>query len=290
MSKKNEVALWTNPQSFAIVAAADVAMNPELAELMDESDQNGFEPPTTGLPRVQIRQKELRDKESGKKVVAGAGGFRIYDPVSQSAGVQTPDVDGEVGLILTPVLDGTSRVYWPSLNDPKPSCKSLDGKFGQGNPGGECATCPMNQWVDGERPACNQQQNVLVYDWAMRTCYVFQLGRSALRPWSLFKAAVDRTGQPLHSFKIRVTSSYKSEPQPHFVPVFELGDQIDLESFKRIREVRQSWRGAYNEAVEADESPDNGNVHDTTYDDGDGGGEGELPEGVTPVNGEKDFL
>lgn len=42
--------------------------------------------------------------------------------------------------------------YWPGGNEDEnapPSCSSMDGECGVGNPGGPCCECPHNQWGTG---------------------------------------------------------------------------------------------------------------------------------------------
>ncbi len=38
-------------------------------------------------------------------------------------------------------------------------CRAVDGKFGVGTPGGECAKCPKFQWANNEPPECNLLHN-----------------------------------------------------------------------------------------------------------------------------------
>ena len=60
------------------------------------------------------------------------------------------------------------NAYWSDEytggNEP-PDCSSLDGKFGIGEPGGECSVCPKNQWGTGrdeKGKACNNRRRVYI--------------------------------------------------------------------------------------------------------------------------------
>ena len=47
----------------------------------------------------------------------------------------------------------------------KPDCVSLDGQCGTGNPGGQCAACPFNQYesaAEGSGKACKETRTLLV--------------------------------------------------------------------------------------------------------------------------------
>lgn len=46
------------------------------------------------------------------------------------------------------------RAFWReafSGEGNPPDCTSIDNLIGQGDPGGECATCPLNEWGSGSR-------------------------------------------------------------------------------------------------------------------------------------------
>lgn len=69
-----------------------------------------------------------------------------------------------------------SRAYWSKSLDEggagsPPDCVSIDGSIGIGNPGGECATCPLNQFntargakegETGRGKACNETRQLFM--------------------------------------------------------------------------------------------------------------------------------
>jgi hypothetical protein len=68
------------------------------------------------------------------------------------------------------VYQTVARGYWAETFDSSgggtpPTCVSNDGKKGLGNPGGSCATCPLNQWGSdargGNGKACREMR--LIY-------------------------------------------------------------------------------------------------------------------------------
>ena len=256
-------------------------MNPELAGEIEDNDFDGYDSAQEALPIVSIRQKPLADEKSGN-VLYNAGGFRIYDPVTVSSGRVIPDQES---LNITVLADQPSRVYWPQGNFDKPQCRSNDSKTGIGDPGVNCATCPKSQWVNGERPECTAQMNCLAYDHALQSCYILRLGRSALRPYTNFKATVKRIGNgipaPLHTFQLTITTKYETEPAPHYLPVFQIERQIDIELFRRVKQLRQELNERMTRTVQVDTADDEHPAHNDmpTADPG-----GELPPGVEPVN------
>lgn len=78
-----------------------------------------------------------------------AGGVLMFeDPCSNDP--ENPEYVPEiVGVIVDHF---PTNAFWPdkdSQSEP-PACASLDGKIGHGNPGGDCKTCPLNEFGSGE--------------------------------------------------------------------------------------------------------------------------------------------
>ena len=89
----------------------------------------------------------------------------ILDGLSWSV----PTLEGEESA---KALDGiivhwtTPRAYWRTSLDEgggsaPPDCFSPDGEYGTGDPGGDCFTCPFNQWGSAEKgggKACKEKR------------------------------------------------------------------------------------------------------------------------------------
>ena len=85
-----------------------------------------------------------------------------------------PTLEGEesrkelAGVILDhyPVRAYWEHEYGKDGSSAPPACSSIDGIRGVGNPGGECAKCPKNEWQsgkDGRGKACRQKHRVFLY-------------------------------------------------------------------------------------------------------------------------------
>jgi hypothetical protein len=93
------------------------------------------------------------------KIPAG-GGLTFEVPGDDP---DNPDTVRElVGVIIDHHL---TRTYWENQEytgeSRQPDCTSPDGKIGIGEPGGDCRTCPMNQWGSaavGRGKACRAQR------------------------------------------------------------------------------------------------------------------------------------
>lgn len=84
--------------------------------------------------------------------------------------IPTEDGDTDVQKEIVGVIVGHSpeNVYYAAQyeggNEP-PDCVATDGKLGVGNPGGDCLSCPYNEWGSGEDgigKACQNRHKVFI--------------------------------------------------------------------------------------------------------------------------------
>ena len=160
---------------------------------------------------------------------------RIKMPIGNMTTWAIPDIDGEkpaeqfTGLI---VAWRRVRFYWAS-NVPTgmpPSCTSLDGVKGVGDPGGNCATCPFAQFGSATTPdgrqgrgqACKECRElwVLLPGWSLPAIlvapptsakeikrYMAQLTARGLPYWAVVtkfetQRAQNADGQPYSRLKL----------------------------------------------------------------------------------------
>lgn len=100
---------------------------------------------------------------------------RIGVPSGGGLAFSIVDENGEEKplLELNCIIAGikTVRVMWEKpleeAGQAPPDCYSDDGKVGQGIPGGNCQTCPLNEWGSdpkgGKGKACGQRKLLFVY-------------------------------------------------------------------------------------------------------------------------------
>lgn len=96
---------------------------------------------------------------------------RVKVPAGGGKTWEVPTFEGEVstGVIEGVVIDrATRRAYWPDAysgaSDP-PQCYSNDGLSGVGEPGGDCSSCPFNQYESAENgvgKACKETRQMFV--------------------------------------------------------------------------------------------------------------------------------
>jgi len=270
--------------SFALTGVGDTTLNlpAEFAGEVDKTDFEGYETSRDILPIVSIRQKEVKDEKTGK-VLIPAGNFRIHDSISKTNGVAIPDVDGESGLLVTVLARQTSRTFWAEGNFDQPNCKSIDGITGVGEPGGRCDVCNLAQWRGKSRPECGQSYNLLVYDHALQSCYVFRVGRSGLLIWDGLQSALTKRKSPvpIHSIKVRVTTQFNRLPAPFYTPVFHVEEGPDVDLFRSMKSLRVEHSTKLVRTVEVD-TPDDEAHNAASRPVGNDPG-GELPPGTKRV-------
>ena len=82
--------------------------------------------------------------------------------------------------------------------------------------------------------------------------------------------------QPLHAFRIVVTTKYEKDPAPHYTPVFQIEGQPDIELFRELKQIRREYNDAMQRTVRVDTDDEEHPVNDTPTSD-------ELPPGAEPV-------
>ena len=133
-------------------------MNEEKMEMV----QSGF----SNLPAASDFSEILSDYEGMEfkldKIKFPAAGVTVFE---------IPDSDGELqtvkdfsGVILFQhQVNGYYQEAYTGGNNP-PDCSSFDGRYGTGNPGGECRICPFNQYGSGQNQgkACKNRRWIYI--------------------------------------------------------------------------------------------------------------------------------
>lgn len=127
---------------------------------------------TNGNALVAAQEANLPDadlqrifEEERKQALAGID-YRpprvgIEPRTQQFAFVATGDLVKELRVVV--VFSHKARGFWEEGNK-VPVCTSMDGRTGQGDPGGACATCPLNQFGSdpkgGNGKACKEMRRL----------------------------------------------------------------------------------------------------------------------------------
>ncbi len=139
-----------------------------------------------GIPAVQsqplsdfsLLQMDVPAIDALLKVLAGDFDLTQLDKIAieeQSLSWVIPSLHGEImvsALDVIIIAVRPTRAYWQTAyqrgqSGSPPDCASDTGQWGSGNPGGECAYCPLNQFGSdprGRGKACREYRELFVMD------------------------------------------------------------------------------------------------------------------------------
>lgn len=171
---------------------------------------------------------------------------RVKVPAGGGTVWEVPSIDGDdaVKVIEGVVIERlTRRAYWQSAysgaNDP-PDCRSDDGITGEGEPGGVCARCPLNEFgtatkqdgSEGLGKACAETRLLFVLQPDSLIPLVIKVPPGSLKPFRqysmrLLKAQLSMTGVVT---KIGLEKAQSGDGITFSKITFEAGDRLSDEA------------------------------------------------------------
>jgi len=164
-------------------------------------------------------------------------------------------------VVLMYMLD--TRVMWPEKFDSEnsPVCKSNNGAMPDGENAtaplpGPCNTCPMGQFVNGEKPQCTRQRNFLVWVIETQEPAILTMQSTSLKSARTLTALAQRTGLRKSIFVSTITQS--DSRGTWVVPTFIQGDPIVGKEILQLAQLKNELK---NLVVSADigEYPEDSN-------------------------------
>ena len=152
------------------------------------------------------------------------------------------------------VYVGSPRAYWSTplemANRTPPDCSSTDGHVGVGNPGGNCVSCPFNEWGSaktGSRKgkACKEQRLIYMIrpdDFLPTVLQAPVTSIEQLRKYMMRLATM--TKPKSYNYKQVYTkmtlNEVTSSDFPYSEIVFEMADPVEEEYLPRLEQYTQS--------------------------------------------------
>lgn len=188
----------------------------------------------------------------------------------------SPEMEKElVGVIIDhhPINVYYAAAY--SGGNAPPDCASEDGKFGVGTPGGNCATCPLNQWGsagDGRGKACQNKRRIYLLRDGDLFPVLLTLPSTSIRNFSDYVAKrVLSKGYRSYEVLTKITLKRATSATgiSYSQAQFALAGRLDAETAKRAMDMAAGIK-AYTRAVaiQADDA-DYVITKDAKHDDGD---------------------
>lgn len=196
--------------------------------------------------RFQLAHDQTKSakKQNADHYIKGLEPGMFFNPA-------TKQVYGNEVLIL-PMLKWDKRARMPEIftGTGGPLCKSEDGRYGVGDPGGVCRKCNYSLWVDGEPPLCSE---ILAYhifplptndhvpsieDWclwgAQRTG--LRAGRMLNTLWLMRKGAPD-----LFECVFKLSSFWDTKPkQPCWAPKIDNAGKATRQQYEVAAEIYEA--------------------------------------------------
>lgn len=138
---------------------------------------------------------------------------RVKVPAGGGMTLEIPDLDEGVKAVKS--LEGiilhfaSPRSYWAhGLDDDEgegagpPDCSSANGIIGRGDPGGECATCPMNDWgtaMKGSGKACKEKRMLFLLQPSAYLPLLIQVPTMSIKNLNQYMMRLASTGTLYHN-------------------------------------------------------------------------------------------
>jgi len=119
----------------------------------------GLEMDMLQIPRLKLLQAL---SEEVSEFSFPAGSF-VNSVTKELVGDPAKGKDGVELEIVVVLIAPRTRIYLRGLDDGGGNlCRTIDGKTGVGEPGGNCKTCIHSQWSSDQPPACTDMINVFI--------------------------------------------------------------------------------------------------------------------------------
>ena len=206
----------------------------EVKSKTNADDAQGWGGSQTDVVFSQIRQKPITNDEGD--IIRKAGTFKFNDGRDDSK-----EIKGTV------IATYPAKVYWKSITDSEPTCKSNDGKTSLS--GKICNDCELSKWQDGMKPPkCKGCINILVTEGIPKSMqdvrsniFVLSVHGSSLKPWNkYFTSLLKEELFPVNVITTFTTKHVKDNKGEYYIIVCEMVRKTPDKSMNLIREIRKS--------------------------------------------------
>jgi hypothetical protein len=187
--------------------------------------------------QVNLADENITARDLDRITVPAGGGTTWEVPTLEG----TADVKDLIGVIL---MCQNPRVYWKEAygaggGSAPPDCSSDDGVFGVGEPGGNCAECPLSEFgsgANGRSQACHQRRFVFFLSDDDMLPKVLNVPPASLRSVKKYLLRLANKGLPFYSvitrFGLEKTKNVDSIAYSQIVPTL-VGKVPDPALFKK---------------------------------------------------------
>jgi len=198
------------------------------------------------IKKAMAEEMEGLEVAFDRAKILGGGGLLFEIPSDSQDEVQT--VKEIEGVILDHHhVNGYWKAKYTGSNNP-PDCGSIDGKFGEGSPGGDCRLCPLNQYgshEDGKSKACKNMHRIYLLRSGEVLPILITLPPTSIKSFSNYLAKKIIT-KGLRSYGVitKITLK-KAQSQGGIVysqAQFNIADVLDEKTAKNMEELSRSLK------------------------------------------------
>ena len=124
-------------------------------------------------------------------------------------------------VVIVPLMMNRRRELRDADENRQVVCRSFDSLKGVGDPGGDCATCPMAKWTQGKgknaknsAPACNFIYSYVVYIVDLDTVTIHEFSRTSIAAGKMLNTMTLQRG--LGTFACELSSNASKGPRGTF--------------------------------------------------------------------------
>jgi hypothetical protein len=138
--------------------------------------------------------------------------------------------------------------------------------MGEGDPGGACIRCPKAEFPGGGRPECALLNHLACWDHNLNSLYIFEIKRKQVTMYNDYKGILCG-GDSIRYPHMMVTeiSLDRGHQQGNIFwhhPIFRTIDIVEVELFKKLREMRTELANALNAVQSSGSDDDHSNGDD----------------------------
>jgi hypothetical protein len=184
---------------------------------------------------------------------------RVRMPSGGGISFEVPQLDGEIepvkmlrGIIVAHHL---GRAYWKeSLDDSgggtPPDCASRDGKNGQGDPGGLCSKCKLNEFGTGKKErgkACKEMKLIFLLQPTSLLPIVVVLPPTSLQAFKKYLMRLTMSATPYSKVETEISleKDHNADGIEYAKAKFKVAQKLDEASANFVTDYARSMQAAF---------------------------------------------
>lgn len=222
MTKGKEIAI---PEKFAVM---EVEGGIEQVQALLEENLGGEELTPFDLERIKVP----------------SGGMTVWEYPTLEGLVTVPAISGVI------VTAKAARSYWKdtaAIDGTPPDCSSEDGNIGIGDPGGECRTCPLNEFGSSKKEgskgkACKETRNVFFLTESGMLPFSLQVPPTSLKSFKSYARRLVQEGLSINGVVTTFTLEKKTGGGHSYGEIqFSFARKLDDKEYQMIRGYRKTF-------------------------------------------------